>query len=122
MRKVMTAVFVTLGSISLLFAFQESTLKWLSLGATVLFFTKAATSFFLRQDSQRTTGQKHLPKPKDWRIIMIGYFLSAGLLLASGLAGEGWIGFVAAPALLLTSLVFRFVARKLEVVQGTTER
>jgi hypothetical protein len=112
----MMVVFVIIGTISLFFAFSEHELKWLALAGSALFYTKACLSFVLRRYSMTGSGQKAPPTQIEWRIVMCGYLLSAALCLVSGVSGEGWIGYIGAPTMLLLGVVFWFVAKKSESV------
>jgi hypothetical protein len=111
-------MFAIIGTVTLIFAIYNADLKWFVFGAATLFYTKSVRSFLIGWHAKSTPSERRLPTAKDWRIIMSGYVISSVFFLISGLAREGWLGFLAAPVLLLSSFTFWLIAKRTEKLQN----
>src|SRR5438067_2363717 len=100
---------ITAATAVVVFAFVGSMFTWLSAGVAVLLCTKGLRSLliFFRKSSGR------IIIAHDLLLLMGGYLLSAIFFLASGVSGEGWLGFIATPVMVFVALVFWFASHRL---------
>jgi len=112
MRGILAILFTIIGTIALVLAFTQKELKLLIFAGATLFYTKAYLSFILRSYQINPPGEDPSPRFNHWLLVAIGYLVSATSCLFSGISGEGIFGFIGAPVLLLTAIVFAFVAKK----------
>ena len=100
-------VFLALvGTVILILGFMVSNLKFLSAAVAMLLYLKAVFMFLLFFRTRTPIRSPNGLLPFEWKILAVGWVITASLFLVSGLIGESVIGFFGVPVYLVLAIVF----------------
>ena len=101
--RVFIAILLTAG---LIFEFIFGGLKCWHVAVALLLYLKAVLVLLLFVRTRSPIHSATVLLPFDWKMLAVGWALTASLFLVSSLTGEGVIGFFGAPIYLILGIIF----------------
>jgi len=98
--------FGLVATVMLILGFIVGGLNFLSAAVTMLLYLKAVLMFLIFFRTRPPIRCATVLLPMEWKILGVGWVITALLFLVSGLIGEGVIGFFGVPVYFVLALIF----------------